>query len=119
MNGMFSKELYSKIALLKASYAFTDKVYFHLDANEKYYIVETMPKQQQEDITKEEFENELLVQGLRHEINTQTKTIREMMIARAIASSSIEIQSETEPVLEDTEYTEENIIKDWFDEKNT
>lgn len=36
---VFSRDLYSKIALLKAAYNFTDKAYVHLDADEKSYYV--------------------------------------------------------------------------------
>ena len=34
----FNKELYSKIALIKAAYNYTDIAYLHLDADEKYCI---------------------------------------------------------------------------------
>ena len=33
----FKKELYSKIALLKAAYSFTDKAYIHLDADDEFF----------------------------------------------------------------------------------
>lgn len=33
----FNRELYSKTALIKASYNFTDQAYVHLDADENYY----------------------------------------------------------------------------------
>ena len=33
----YNKELYSKIALIKAAYNFTDRAYVHLDADKKYY----------------------------------------------------------------------------------
>ena len=35
----YNRELYSKIALIKAAYNFTDRAYVHLDADEKYYYV--------------------------------------------------------------------------------
>ena len=35
----FAKEMYPKIALLKAAYFFSDRAYIHLDANDKYYLV--------------------------------------------------------------------------------
>jgi hypothetical protein len=33
----FNKELYSRVALIKAAYNFTDVAYLHLDADDKYY----------------------------------------------------------------------------------
>lgn len=35
----YNRELYSKIALIKAAYNFTDRAYVHLDADEQYYYV--------------------------------------------------------------------------------
>ena len=35
----FNKELYSKTALIKAAYNFTDKAYVHLDSDDKYYLL--------------------------------------------------------------------------------
>ena len=35
----FSKEFYSKIALIKAAYNYTDIAYVHLDADDIYYYV--------------------------------------------------------------------------------
>ena len=41
----FSKELYSKVALIKAAYNFTDRAYVHLDADQHYYYVTVEAKQ--------------------------------------------------------------------------
>ena len=40
----FCKELYSKVALIKAAYNFTDIAYVHLDADDKYYYVDIESK---------------------------------------------------------------------------
>lgn len=42
----YNRELYSKTALIKAAYNFTDKAYLHLDADEKYYYVSISEKQE-------------------------------------------------------------------------
>lgn len=113
----FSKEMYPKIALLKSAYAFTDRAYLHLDAKEDYYLVEIRPKDGQEVVTEDEFVNEMLCQCVRHKIYEQTKTVRELLVARAMASSVIEQpdtasyeEIEQLPLEEETQ-----ILRDWFD----
>lgn len=69
----YNRELYSKTALIKATYNFTDRAYLHLDADEKYYYVSFREKQEGTEITSEDFENEILAQSARHEIYKQTK----------------------------------------------
>lgn len=113
----YSKELYSKTALIKAAYNFTDKAYLHLDADNDYYYVSIIPKDGNDEVSNEEFENEILTQSARHEIYLQTKNIRELMLARAVATSVVAPTEETtEPDTNDElEYSEEEILKDWFD----
>lgn len=36
----FRKELYSKVALIKAAYNFTDDAYIHLDADDNYFMLQ-------------------------------------------------------------------------------
>ena len=110
----FSKELYSKTALLKAAYSFTDKAYIHLDVNENEYIVDITIKPNAEEFTLKEFENELLFQSLKYNIYQQTKEIRQLIIIRALASTVIDENTVT------CENDEENfdidsILEDWFD----
>ncbi len=111
----FSKELYSKVALIKAAYNFTDIAYIHLDADEKYYLVYIQPKNAQQKVTDEDFENEILSQSVRHEIYLQTKNIRELMLARAVATSVIAPEDSFEYDLQPKEsFSEDEILKDWF-----
>lgn len=111
----FSKELYSKTALVKAAYNYTDRVYVHLDADEDYYYVALKSKDDRTSVSEEEFLNEMLAQSVRHEVYRQTKNIRELMLARAMASSIV-----SEPTFEafddDTQFSEDEILKDWFEE---
>lgn len=112
----FSKSLYSKIALIKAAYNFTDKAYIHLDADDKYYYVVLENKDDNDEITEQEFKNEMLTQTARHEIYLQTKNIRELLLARSLASSVIiEGYDDEKYVTSDDEYSENEILKDWFD----
>lgn len=113
----FAKDVYPKIALFKSAYAFTDRAYLHLDVKDGYYIVEITPKSGHDDITEKEFINEMLCQCVRHEIYEQTKTIRELLVARAMASTLIAQpdtasyhEAETAPL-----ESESQILKDWFD----
>ena len=110
----FSKILYSKVALLKAAYNYTDKAFIHLDADENYYYVNIELKAVGEDVSEKDFINEMLVQAVRHEVYLQTKNIRELMLARAMATSIIAETQESEEENVEEEYTENEILKDWF-----
>lgn len=113
----YNKELYSKIALIKAAYNFTDRAYVHLDADENYYYVSLNVKKEKEEIFDAEFENEILAQSARHEIYLQTKNIRELMLARAVATSVVAPKDEDESSDSEIEqqFSEDEILKDWFD----
>lgn len=113
----YNRELYSKIALIKSAYNFTDRAYIHLDADRDYYYVSLSRKEGKQEVTDEEFENEILAQSARHEIYLQTKNIRELMLARAVATSVVaagdeELESDSEIA---QEFSEDEILKDWFD----
>jgi len=114
----FNKELYSKIALIKAAYNFTDKAYVHLDADDQNYYVSLSAKEEPTLISEEEFLNEILTQSVRHEVYRQTKNIRELMLARAMASSVMfeEEFDSYEDYEESEKYAEDEILKDWFKE---
>lgn len=111
----FNRELYSKVALIKAAYNFTDVAYLHLDADEKYYYVNIQSKDSDSSVTSEAFENEMLLQSVRHEVYLQTKNIRELMLARAVATSVIASEDEFEyNVDSENSFSEDEILKDWF-----
>ena len=64
-----------------------------------------------------EFVNEMLVQSIRHEVYLETKNIRELLLARAMSTSIVaETDSSEDVVVENEEYSENEILKDWFDE---
>ena len=113
----YNRELYSKTALIKAAYNFTDRAYLHLDADKNYYYVSISTKDGQPEVTDQEFENEILAQSARHEIYLQTKNIRELMLARAVATSVVaprEKAAETDSENTHT-FSEDEILKDWFE----
>lgn len=116
----FSRNIYPKTALVKAAYMFTDQAYIHLDADSDSFIVEIESKDDNEnDLLTKEFENELIAQTARFVIVKQTKTLREMMLARAVASTVLIDENYTETDdYEDRENVDvDDILTDWF-EKN-
>jgi His-Xaa-Ser system protein HxsD len=116
----FNRKLYSKTALLKAAYFFTDSAYIHLDADDSYYYVEITPKNSETNISEDEFVNEMLVQSVRHEVYMQTKNIRELLLARALSTSMITDRKSMEDDLKkDDKFNEDSILKDWFDSNET
>lgn len=110
----FCKELYSKVALIKAAYNFTDNAYVHLDADADYYYVAIEPKESGCDISEQDFINEMLTQSVRHEVYQQTKNIRELLLARAMATSVIVDEKLVDENEMDGVFTENEILKDWF-----
>ena len=116
----FRRELYCKSALIKAAYNFTDIAYLHLDADDQYYYVDIEFKDQKTTFTEQDFVNEMLTQSVRHEVYQQTKNIRELLLARAMATSVIVDEELIEDENSVEEFKEEEILKDWFtvNEKN-
>lgn len=112
MEFQYKKELYPKIALIKAAYHFTDVAYLHLDCNEEYYIVTIVPKTGKA-VEERDFENQILAQVARNEIYQQTKSIREIALARAMASSVIE--GDMEGADTDDNIPADWILNNWFD----
>lgn len=109
----YNKELYSKTVLLKAAYNYTDSAYIHLDSDEKYYYVTFEAKEGKNIVDEKDFVNEMLAQSVRHEVYKQTKNIRELMLARALASSVVMTEEQVDECLDDN-YSEEEILKDWY-----
>ena len=115
MRFSFKKELYPKTVLLKSAFNFTDKAYIHLDCDEGNYYTEITLKNGCT-ITEQDFLNEMLIQATRYQIAKDTKTIRELIYARAMASTILE--SEHEGSIDDSEPDMTEILRDWFDERN-
>lgn len=112
-----NRELYPKEALLKAAYHFIDKCYIHVDVSETEYSIELISKKgTTEEIESKEFENEILAQTVRYQVYSQTHTIREILMARAMAStitgSSTELTNADIPEQVDNL---DSILMDWFD----
>lgn len=115
----FKRDLYSKEAVMKAAYHFIDRCYIHVNYNNDEYTVELTGKTNSDlDHISKEFENELLAQSVRQIVYRQTHTIREILMARAMASTitggNLDELGDIEP---DGTDKLEDILMDWF-EKN-
>ena len=108
----FSKKLYPKTVLIKSAYSFTDRAYIHLDQDNEYYIVDITYKDDAS-FDFQEFENEMLAQTARYEVYRQTKEIRKLTVARALASTVVDEEYQSDEETEDFDVTE--ILKDWFE----
>lgn len=109
----YQEELYPKEVLIKAAYRFIDSAYIHIDKKDGYYIVSIIPKEDSSPITEGDFDNEMLSQAARYVISIRTKNIREITLARAMASTIIEEDiphNETEDISD-----VDSILKDWFE----
>ena len=83
------KVLFRHVVLLKASYSFIDTLYIHLDETDTSWQVNMTRKDtgsKQKDY-EAEFENELLAQAIRYDVYLQTRTVRELLIARAMTAA--------------------------------
>ena len=113
MQFKFDKSLYPKVAFVKAAYNYTDRAYLHLFQDDDSWIVDINPKTPTGVVEYSEFENEMLAQSARCLIYNQTKDIRELILARAFASTMISSQGDQSSLSEDMNIS--NALKDWFD----
>lgn len=107
-----SAKLYPKIAIVKTAYSFLDKAYILLDLDGDDYVLSVTPKVEIENL-KETITSELVAQLARYEVYLQTKNVRELMLARAMASTVVGNNETDDKELPD--YDVEKINIDWFD----
>lgn len=109
------KNIYTKQALIKAAYRFTDNYYIYLTQNEDNYYVEINSKSSKnEELIIKEFENEMIAQTARELIYNKTNRVRTLILARAFASTIIE--DEIKPDISDEVNSYSNLFEDWFKE---
>lgn len=116
MKYRFSKEIYSKEALIKAAYRYTDKAFLHLDIENDEFVVNIEAKDGVDSVTEKEFQNTLLAEMVRLCVSDRTKNVRELILARAFSSTIIEDES-IEPHAEN-DYDIDSILTDWFEEND-
>lgn len=111
----YSKDIYDRDVLVKTAYCFSDRAYVHLDVEGNCYTVTIRSKQRDDHYDYEnEFENELLAQQARKIVSVKTKNIRELIAARALSSTIVQLGEELEE--EESDYNSADILKDWFEE---
>lgn len=112
----FSKELYTKTALLKAAYHFTDQYYIRLDQDEEDYCVQIESRSDDlPDNIELEFGNELLAQVNRELILQNTKSIRELILRRAYASTIVDPSEGPLDKAITPDEQDPSLFKDWYD----
>ncbi|WP_130838292.1 His-Xaa-Ser system protein HxsD [Lachnoclostridium sp. Marseille-P6806] len=109
----YDKELYPKVAVIKTAYHFTDCAYIHLDSDKDNYIVTITPKSGCS-LEHQDFDNEVLAQTARYVIFQQTKELRKITLARAMASSIVEINPK-DSTYKEISLPADDILKSWFD----
>ena len=124
MRIQYDKEFYSKEALLKAAYHFTDRAYVYLGVEDGSFFVDFTAKggtQFDKEKLENEFKNELLAQVIHQTVSKETTVLRELLVARALSSTMVDegISSDVAESLmtEDAQDELDAIAKDWFDEK--
>ncbi len=120
----YDKEFYSKEALLKAAYHFTDKAYVYLGVEGDFFFVDFAPKDDvsfDKEKLENEFKNELLAQVIHQTVSKETTVLRELLVARALSSTMVDEGASSDvaesPMTEDAMDELDAIAKDWFDEK--
>ena len=111
----YKKELYPKLAIMKAAYHLLDRGYIHIDMDKDHYLIQITAKPSfSEADLKRDFDNEILAQAVRFHIYEQTHEIRDILVARAMASTIINAEPQNDAPLESSERLDE-ILTDWFD----
>lgn len=108
-----SKELYSRTVLLKTCYKFTEDYYIHLTSDERDFLIDITSKKRGDNDVKGIIGNELIEQANRELVFKETHSIREILFARAMASSVIYTNDATDEI--DTDVNDDSAMKDWFE----
>ena len=124
MRILYSKELYSKKALLKAAYHFTDNYYIYVGVEDNSFFVDFSTKDESlidSDKLQNQFKNEILAQVIHQSISNETSDLRKLLVARALSSTMVDeedpVDNEPETMNEESLNELSAIAKDWYDGK--
>lgn len=124
MRILYSKELYSKEALLKAAYHFTDNYYIYLGVEGDSFFVDFSSKEGapiDSGALQNQFKNEILAQVIHQSISNETSDLRKLLVARALSSTMVDeedpVDNEPETMNEESLNELSAIAKDWYDGK--
>lgn len=111
-----SEELYPKESILKTAYKFSGDYQIYLDKKEGYYYLEVNSADGKDinDIELEhEIRKELIAQVARYSIVQQTQDLRNIIVARALASTIID---DTDiGYVSEADMKADDILSDWFE----
>lgn len=112
------KSIFRPEVVLKAAYQFLDRCYIHFEENEKYWLVYLQPKENTSiENLNALFENELLLQSVRYVTFQQTKSLREILMARAMATAMVDQKEPLERVEQEENSGKtslQDILQDWY-----
>ena len=124
MRILYSKELYSKEALLKAAYHFTDNYYIYLGVEGDSFFVDFSSREGSpidSGALQNQFKNEILAQVIHQSISNETSDLRKLLVARALSSTMVDeedpVDNEPETMNEESLNELSAIAKDWYDGK--
>ena len=109
-------------AILKTSYLFIDRYYVSNTYTDEHEVSISIESKDGSDIINidKEFSNELIAQMVRYNLSKSNKSMKELILGRALFSTCIdtveaEYQSDDLPLME---YSLDDIAVDWFDVNN-
>lgn len=108
----FSSKIYSKEAVLMTVSEFSYSFDFHLSYENDEFKISCIPLGNIE-ITNRMFERKLIENSIRCDILSKTQDVRKLILARAFASTIIDL-GENNAEFEQEEWNENEILKDWF-----
>ena len=111
-----SDELYPKESILKTAYRFSGDYKIYLDKEDEYYLLEvdSLDGNDVDDTELEhEIRKELLAQVARYSVVQQTQDLRNIIIARALASTIID--DTDSGYVNEGNMKADGILSDWFE----
>ncbi|MDR1642903.1 MAG: His-Xaa-Ser system protein HxsD [Clostridiales bacterium] len=125
MRLVFNKSTYPQEALIKSAYYFVADYYLEIEHDDNNFYVEINAKKNRNgvdyNILAKEFKNELLANTIRYIVSQKTRTVRELVLARALASTVLDngIDNQINSENQDEEFNIDEILTDWFEGKET
>lgn len=111
--------LFSGEAILKTSYLFIDRYYISTTYTDEHEISISIESKNGNTLTNidKEFSNELIAQMVRYNLSNSNKSMKELILGRALFSTCIdtaepECQNDDIPLMD---YSLDDIAVDWFE----
>ncbi|WP_373079853.1 His-Xaa-Ser system protein HxsD [Fusobacterium varium] len=118
---IFKKNIYTLSSAMKTAYNYIDEAYiFFKEIDENTYMMEVETKDSNLDLETliRNLKNELLHEKIRETISVESKSIRELILARALYGLALENGKNETPSFEGTAISSnENINESYLDDK--